>query len=130
MIPPNAPPGSIWPGDHPSHPWVPPSSGGQPPQPGQPHPGQPHPSHPIVGGGVILVYIPGVGFKWVVVEPGMPRPDQGLPGAQPGIDNTLPGSQPHPDQGLPPTGTNPPPTGTTPPPTTTQPTPTPHTTKK
>jgi hypothetical protein len=29
------------------------------------------------------------------------RPDQGLPGDQPGIDNTLPGSQPRPDQGLP-----------------------------
>jgi hypothetical protein len=39
------------------------------------------------------------------------RPDQGLPGEQPGIDNSLPGMPAYPDQGLPmpPPGTFPPP---------------------
>jgi hypothetical protein len=32
---------------------------------------------------------------------GSGRPDQGLPGSQPGIDNTLPGSPTYPSQGLP-----------------------------
>jgi hypothetical protein len=34
-------------------------------------------------------------------NPHPPRPDQGLPGSQPGIDNTLPGSQPGVDNTLP-----------------------------
>jgi len=41
-------------------------------------------------------------LKWIAEQiDSLPRPDQGLPGEQPGIDNSLPGSQPRPDQGLP-----------------------------
>ena len=89
-----------------------PPGGSQPGAPDQTLPGNlPKPEHPI--------YFP--------LPPGAPYPDQGLPGSQPGIDNTLPpspgsgwlpvyihgpsdprpgtglpGQQPKPDQGLPP----------------------------
>jgi hypothetical protein len=65
--------------------------------------------------GFILVYSPSYG--WIFIPAGGPRPDQSLPGrqpgsggkpdqslpgTQPGVDNSLPGDQPRPDQGLPP----------------------------
>jgi hypothetical protein len=97
----------------PSHP-IAPGGGGSPPQVGFPGgPGQ-LPSHGR------WVWHPIYGWVWEPSgagggQPGggnPPYPDQGLPGHQPGIDNTLPGSQPHPDQGLP----RPPSQGTRPPP--------------
>jgi hypothetical protein len=80
------PPG-VWPnppggGGYPTPGPVPPGwAGGPPPFPGYPAP--PYPPH--VGGGPMPGNPPpGV---W---PPGGNRPDQGLPGSQPGIDNTLP----------------------------------------
>lgn len=85
------PPGTIWPSPgHPAHPIVPPSAG-SPPRPDQglptpPAPGQPprpdqglpptgmdpHPSHPIATGTYwCLVYLPGFGWKYVVVDPSL-----------------------------------------------------------
>jgi hypothetical protein len=94
------PPGTIWPSPgHPAHPIA-----GNPPRPDQglptpPAPGQPprpdqglpptgmdpHPSHPIATGTYwCLVYLPGFGWKYVVVDPSLT------------IDNALPGPQPTP----------------------------------
>jgi hypothetical protein len=107
---------------------------GQLPSPGGPGPGsgQPpginypqFPSHlPSPGGpghqpphdpNWTQAYVPGQGWTWVYVGPvpgyGLPggpppRPDNTLPGSQPGIDHTLPGQPPapaRPGQPLPPT---------------------------
>jgi hypothetical protein len=107
-IAPGGPPPGVWPGPGvPTPPiFYPPTV--WPPQPGQPPvgiwppdvgiwpgpgplpPGSPE--HPIAPGGgsmYILVYVPGVGWKYIKVERGLTP------------DNTLPGDQPHPDQGLP-----------------------------
>jgi hypothetical protein len=50
-----------------------------------------------IGGGPMPGGRPPLGI-W---GPDDPRPGTGLPGNQPGIDNTLPGNQPYPGQGLP-----------------------------
>jgi hypothetical protein len=96
------PPG-VWPGQPPrpdqglpgqqpgvSHPIAP---GGQPPGI-WPAPGHPDQGLPGGGGappGMILVWIPGVG--WTYIQAGV-RPDQGLPGQPPRPDQGLPGQQP------------------------------------
>ena len=66
--------------------------------PGSESPGDAHPEHPI--------YIPVDPPPESGLSPEHPiylpvYPDQGLPGDQPGIDNSLPGSQPRPDNTLP-----------------------------
>jgi hypothetical protein len=117
--PPGTPPGVIWPPighppGWPTHPIQPPSPGEPahpitPPSPGTPtHPIAPPsglPSHPIEGVYWVVVGIPGVGWRYTTVAPGLqpshpivyppPGPDQGLP----------PGSPDAPDQTLPPTAT-------------------------
>jgi hypothetical protein len=72
-IPPDPPPGSIWPGPHPEHPWVPPSETvpppiGAPPRPDHtlPTPGGPKPPGLPESTALVLVYLPGVGWKYVV----------------------------------------------------------------
>lgn len=56
-------------------------------------PGYGHPSHPLPGGGHISL---------LPVFPFDPtRPDNSLPGSQPGVDNSLPGSSARPDNELP-----------------------------
>jgi hypothetical protein len=132
------PPPGIWPPPSPAHPIMP----LPPTRPDHSLPGsQPHPDNTLPGSGarpdntlplqpgviwppipgaskdkyLVLVIIPGVGYRYVVIDaslspdhalPGhQPRPDHGLPGHQPGADNTLPGGAPaRPDQGLPPSG--------------------------
>jgi hypothetical protein len=71
------------------------------------------PLPPNVQGKILcFVWIVGFGYRWTVIDPSL-KPDIGLPGDQPGIDNTLPpvhGRPGHdlpnapvrPDQGLPP----------------------------
>jgi hypothetical protein len=100
-IPPDPPPGSVWPGPSPGHPWVPPTgtppSGGAPGTPTHPIvPPQPGtPSHPIAtppqppsgehlppSSAAVAVFLPGVGWKYVIVPvlpstgpaPGIPTP--------------------------------------------------------
>lgn len=91
--PSNRPPGSI--AGLPSHPIYNPPAGTKPPAPG---------SSP--GAGLwVVAYVPGQGFKWVSVSPGVPEKPQPTP---PGgtVDNTLPTvpvDPSAPDQGLPPT---------------------------
>jgi len=61
-----------------------------------------HPSHPIYNPVYPDQGLPGEQPGIDNSLPGsQPRPDQGLPGQQPRPDNSLPGSQPRPDQGLP-----------------------------
>jgi hypothetical protein len=84
--PPGTPPGVIWPSPgHPAHPiapgGAPPTAthpiapGGSPPRPDQTLPPtgmDPHPSHPIASGTYwCLVYLPGFGWKYVVVDPSL-----------------------------------------------------------
>lgn len=125
-----SPPVAGWPqpptaGQGPGFPTNPiaPGGGGAPPTAGQPLPGgQPGIDNSlpvqIPPDGFILVYSPAYG--WLFIPAGGPRPDQSLPGlqpgggggkpdqslpgSQPGVDNTLPsgGSGGKPDQGLPP----------------------------
>lgn len=85
--------------------------GGRPPHVGGRPPGQGVnlPSHPIYrpdkptppgqspGGGLwVIAYVPGQGFKWVSVTPGVPEkptplpPDPETPTTPPTVDNTLP----------------------------------------
>ena len=81
-----APPGTIWPSPgHPAHPiapgGAPPTAthpiapGGSPPRPDQTLPPtgmDPHPSHPIASGTYwCLVYLPGFGWKYVVIDPSL-----------------------------------------------------------
>ena len=70
------PPGTIWPPPYPSHfPLPPGGSAGLPPAPDQTLPPtgmDPHPSHPIASGTYwCLVYLPGFGWKYVVVDPSL-----------------------------------------------------------
>lgn len=70
------PPGTIWPPPYPSHfPLPPGGSTGSPPGPDQTLPPtgmDPHPSHPIASGTYwMLVYTPGYGWKYVVVDPSL-----------------------------------------------------------
>jgi hypothetical protein len=80
------PPGTIWPSPgHPAHPiapgGAPPTAthpiapGGSPPRPDQTLPPtgmDPHPSHPIASGTYwCLVYLPGFGWKYVVIDPSL-----------------------------------------------------------
>jgi hypothetical protein len=105
---------------YPAHPWVPPSGGGQPPQPplgiwgGPWYP--PTPTHPIVlppnqpptqppsqgglpgqlpasdpNGGWVFGYVPGYGWMWAYV-PNPPAPPE--TGDRPHPDHELPGDQP------------------------------------
>ena len=64
----------------------------------------PVPAHPIVPVPPGSSVPPGTIWP-PVIDNTLPRPpyrpDNSLPGQQPGIDNTLPGQQPRPDQGLP-----------------------------
>jgi hypothetical protein len=89
------PPPGVWPPPTPAHPIVPIAEhpiapGGSPGAPAHPialPPGTVWPPTPGVEGKfVVLAGIPGVGWRYVVVDMSL-RPDQGLP--------------PHPDQGLP-----------------------------
>ncbi|HEX3347421.1 MAG TPA: hypothetical protein VHS58_04885, partial [Acetobacteraceae bacterium] len=68
--PPGTPPGTIWPSPGvPSHPIAPPSPG--------------TPSHPIAtppGKFWVVAGIPGVGWRYICVDPSL-KPDQGLPPA-------------------------------------------------
>lgn len=105
-------------GGSPSHP-IAPGGGGNYPDQGLPSGGSPGIDNSLPIGlppdGFILVYSPAYG--WLFIPAGGPRPDQSLPGrqpgsggkpdqslpgSQPGVDNTLPPDQPRPDQGLPP----------------------------
>jgi hypothetical protein len=55
-------------------------------------PGAVWPPVPGIKGKVLcFVWIVGVGYRWTVLDPSL-KPDIGLPGDQPGIDNTLPTS--------------------------------------
>jgi hypothetical protein len=54
----------------------------------------------IKGKVLCFVWIVGVGYRWTVIDPSLVV-DIGLPGDQPGIDNTLPGSRNRPNQDLP-----------------------------
>lgn len=66
----------------------------------------PHPSHGLPGGGYPSQGLPGGGhISLLPVFPFDPtRPDNSLPGSQPGPDNSLPGSGGSPDNSLPPSG--------------------------
>lgn len=113
----------IYPGGRPSHPIAPGGGGGEGGKPSQPI--APTPGHPIAPGGgpnndlplppgsvwpplppsiqgpvMCLVWIVGIGYRWTVIDPSL-KPDNELPGAQPGIDNTLPGSRNRPSNELP-----------------------------
>ena len=76
--PPGTPPGAIWPPVAPSHPWQPPS-GSTPPAsgagtPSHPIAGQPgEPSHPVALPDKfwIVAGIPGYGWRYVCVQPGL-----------------------------------------------------------
>jgi hypothetical protein len=106
IAPPGTPPGVIWPPigtppvwpshpisgvGEPSHPIQPPSPG-TPTHPIAPAPG--FPSHPIEGVYWCIVWIPGVGYRYTTIAPGLqpehpivtppPYPDQGLPPGSPG----------------------------------------------
>jgi hypothetical protein len=93
------------------HPWFPGHLGGPRPDQGLPgapgHPGNRPPgsatlpTHPIYrpdkptppgqspGPGVwVVAYVPGKGFQWVAVTPGVP--EKPVPGEPPSVDNTLP----------------------------------------
>jgi hypothetical protein len=107
-VPPGSevPPGTIWPPvGGPSHPIAPGGGGGHPDQglPGQPprpdqglppgSPGTPtHPIQPTPTTFWVVAGIPGVGWRYIAVDPSL-RPGH-LPSPQPPA---------HPDQGLPPT---------------------------
>jgi hypothetical protein len=101
----------IWPPPSPAHPIVPVPPGEEIP-PGTIWPPIAPPNSD--GKYIVVVFIPGIGYRYTVVDtslkpsnelPGYGHPDQGLPGSQPGADNTLPGRPVRPDQGLPPTAT-------------------------
>jgi hypothetical protein len=104
----------IYPGGRPSHPIAPGGGGGEKPE----HPIAPGggPEHPIelppgsvwpplppeIKGKILaFCWLVGIGYRWVVIDPSL-KPDIGLPGDQPGIDNTLPGSGNRPSNELPP----------------------------
>jgi hypothetical protein len=73
-----SPPPGIWPGPHPGHPIVP----VPPDMPEEPPPGSIWPKPPGAPSGnfVVIAWIPGHGWKYVVVDPSTwPHPDQGLP---------------------------------------------------
>jgi hypothetical protein len=77
------PPGTIWPSPgHPAHPIAP----GGSPRPDQTLPPtgmDPHPSHPIASGTYwCLVYLPGFGWKYVVIDPSL-HVDVSPPAPQP-----------------------------------------------
>ena len=110
------PPPGIWPPLTPGNPIRPDNtlpSGGKPDNSLPLPPGVIWPPIPGAKGKyLVLVIIPGVGWRYTVIDadaqidntlPGgkPPHPSQGLPGAQPGIDNELPGSGALPDQELP-----------------------------
>jgi hypothetical protein len=91
-----APPPGIWPPPTPAHPIVPVPPGGSKPPPGTiwPAPGHPahpiappspgQPSHPIASNTYwMLVYTPGYGWKYVVVDPSL-HVDASPPAPQPG----------------------------------------------
>jgi hypothetical protein len=64
-------------------------------------PGAVWPPVPGIKGKVLcFVWIVGVGYRWTVIDPSL-HVDIGLPGDQPGIDNTLPGSRNRPSNELP-----------------------------
>ena len=90
------PPPGLWPPASFDHPWLPIPGDGELDQ-GLPQ--EPGTIWPPVGGGAdgkfwVVAGIPGVGWRYVCVDIGL-RIDQGLPGDQPGMDNTLPGRPPH-----------------------------------
>lgn len=127
IAPPGTPPGTIWPPVNPPRPDnTLPGSGARPDntlpgsQPGIDNtlPGSmPRPDNTLPSGKFwVVVGIPGYGWKYVCVDPSLTpdnslpggsggRPDNTLPGSQPGIDNTLPGQPARPDNTLPPTAT-------------------------
>jgi hypothetical protein len=68
---------------------------GVPPQPKPPGFASQLPSFDPSNGGWVYGFIPGYGWGWSwMPNPNPARPDNSLPGSQPGVDNTLPGSQP------------------------------------
>jgi len=75
---------------YPAHPIAPggPGTSPQPPTPGYP---VQLPSFTPEDGGWVWSFIPGYGWGWSwIPNPNPARPDNSLPGPQPGIDNTLP----------------------------------------
>jgi hypothetical protein len=82
--PPGTPPGTIWPSPgHPSHPIAPGGSPGVPTHPIAPGGGGTQPSHPIASGTYwMLVYTPGHGWQYVVVDPSL-SVDASPPAPQP-----------------------------------------------
>lgn len=105
---PGEPPG-IWVPVYPTPPIAMPDPGEptHPIEPGQPGP---HPEHPIAPGGpippvdpgygypekvAIVIWIPGHGFKWVVIDTSA-RPDHSLPGPQPHPEHPIAPGGPEP----------------------------------
>jgi hypothetical protein len=111
-IAPGGPPPQVWPGPGRPDQGLPGQPPGIWPSPGRPDntlPGQPPGiwggnlppmvSNPISGGGYIVGWSPYFGAVFIPIGGAPPvggsgnYPDQGLPGEQPGPDNTLPGSK-------------------------------------
>jgi hypothetical protein len=81
---------------HPSHPIYLPVPPASPEHPIALPPGSVWPPLPPDGGSgvvVVLAWVPGVGYRWVVIDTSQ-QPDQGLPGAPVAPDQGLPQPQP------------------------------------
>jgi hypothetical protein len=97
------PPIHVWPPPQPVYPTHPIYPTDQPEHPIAMPPGSVWPPLPpsVTGKILCFVWIVGVGYRWTVIDPSL-KPDIGLPGDQPGIDNTLPPVHARPDHDLPP----------------------------